>query len=81
LGATAHRLIGVGIGHNLPQEARQSFARAVVDVDGFWSVRHSGPPARSANDEIAERDEIAKYRSQKSTFNFSVLPVVAGLHW
>jgi hypothetical protein len=24
-----------GIGHNLPQEAPQAFATAIVDVDGF----------------------------------------------
>ena len=30
-----HRLITGGIGHNLPQEAPQAFAQAVVDVDGW----------------------------------------------
>ena len=30
-----HRLITGGVGHNLPQEAPMSFARAVVDVDAF----------------------------------------------
>ncbi|ACL55843.1 alpha/beta fold hydrolase [Methylobacterium nodulans] len=34
-GRYEHRLITGGIGHNLPQEAPQAFARAVVDVDGF----------------------------------------------
>jgi pimeloyl-ACP methyl ester carboxylesterase len=34
-GAYAHRLITGGIGHNLPQEAPQAFARALIDVDGF----------------------------------------------
>ena len=29
------RLIKGGIGHNLPQEAPQAFAQAVVDVDRF----------------------------------------------
>jgi pimeloyl-ACP methyl ester carboxylesterase len=33
-GKYAHRLIKGGIGHNLPQEAPQAFAQAVVDVDG-----------------------------------------------
>jgi pimeloyl-ACP methyl ester carboxylesterase len=28
----AHRLIKGGVGHNLPQEAPQAFAEAVVDV-------------------------------------------------
>ena len=34
-GKYAHRLIGGGVGHNLPQEAPQAFAQAVVDVDRF----------------------------------------------
>jgi pimeloyl-ACP methyl ester carboxylesterase len=29
------RLISGGVGHNLPQEAPQAFAQAVIDVDGF----------------------------------------------
>jgi pimeloyl-ACP methyl ester carboxylesterase len=29
------RLIQGGVGHNLPQEAPQAFAQAVIDVDGF----------------------------------------------
>ena len=32
-GRYAHRLITGGIGHNLPQEAPQAFARAIIDVD------------------------------------------------
>ncbi len=32
-GKYSHRLITGGIGHNLPQEAPQAFAQAVVDVD------------------------------------------------
>jgi pimeloyl-ACP methyl ester carboxylesterase len=32
-GKYAHRLIKGGVGHNLPQEAPQAFAEAVVDVD------------------------------------------------
>src|SRR4051794_1025281 len=31
----AHRTIDGGIGHNLPQEAPQAFADAVVEVDGY----------------------------------------------
>ena len=31
----AHRIIKGGIGHNLPQEAPQAFAQAVVDVDNY----------------------------------------------
>ncbi|RWL98359.1 MAG: alpha/beta hydrolase [Mesorhizobium sp.] len=34
-GKYEHRLITGGIGHNLPQEAPQAFARAVIDVDRF----------------------------------------------
>jgi pimeloyl-ACP methyl ester carboxylesterase len=34
-GKYAHRIITGGVGHNLPQEAPQAFAQAVVDVDGF----------------------------------------------
>jgi pimeloyl-ACP methyl ester carboxylesterase len=34
-GRYSHRTIRGGIGHNLPQEAPQVFAQAVVDVDGY----------------------------------------------
>ena len=34
-GKYEHRLVTAGIGHNLPQEAPQAFAEAVVAVDGF----------------------------------------------
>ena len=37
-GPYSHRLIKGGIGHNLPQEAPQAFAQAVVDVDGKHST-------------------------------------------
>jgi pimeloyl-ACP methyl ester carboxylesterase len=33
-GQYAHRMVTGGIGHNLPQEAPQAFAQAVVDVSG-----------------------------------------------
>jgi pimeloyl-ACP methyl ester carboxylesterase len=32
-GKYEHRIVSGGIGHNLPQEAPQAFAQAVVDVD------------------------------------------------
>ena len=32
-GKYAHRLLTGGIGHNLPQEAPQAFAEAIVDAD------------------------------------------------
>jgi pimeloyl-ACP methyl ester carboxylesterase len=34
-GKYAYRLINGGVGHNLPQEAPQAFAQAVIDVDSF----------------------------------------------
>jgi len=34
-GKYQHRLIKGGVGHNLPQEAPQAFAKAVVDVDRY----------------------------------------------
>ncbi len=34
-GKYAHRNITGGVGHNLPQEAPQAFAKAVIDVDGY----------------------------------------------
>jgi pimeloyl-ACP methyl ester carboxylesterase len=33
----AHRVITGGVGHNLPQEAPQAFAEAIIAVDGFAS--------------------------------------------
>jgi len=35
LGRYTHRVITGGVGHNLPQEAPQAFAQAIVDVDGY----------------------------------------------
>jgi pimeloyl-ACP methyl ester carboxylesterase len=34
-GKYSHRLIAGGVGHNLPQEAPQDFAKAIVDVDAY----------------------------------------------
>ena len=31
----AHRLLKDGVGHNLPQEAPQAFAGAVIEGDGY----------------------------------------------
>jgi pimeloyl-ACP methyl ester carboxylesterase len=36
-GKYVHRTISGGIGHNLPQEAPEPFAQAVVEVDSFDS--------------------------------------------
>ena len=33
-GRYAHRLLTGGVGHNLPQEAPEAFARAVIDSEG-----------------------------------------------
>jgi pimeloyl-ACP methyl ester carboxylesterase len=35
-GRYAHWVITGGVGHNLPQEAPEAFAQAVVDVDGYF---------------------------------------------
>ncbi len=32
-GKYEHRIVDGGIGHNLPQEAPQAFARAIIDAD------------------------------------------------
>jgi pimeloyl-ACP methyl ester carboxylesterase len=37
-GKYANRIITGGIGHNLPQEAPQAFAQAVVDVDAYSTI-------------------------------------------
>jgi pimeloyl-ACP methyl ester carboxylesterase len=34
-GTYAHRVITGGIGHNLPQEAPEACAEAVLEVDGY----------------------------------------------
>jgi hypothetical protein len=34
-GKWTHKTIEGGVGHNLPQEAPQAFAEAVVEVDGY----------------------------------------------
>ena len=34
-GKYTHRLLAGGVGHNVPQEAPQAFAEAVVEVDGY----------------------------------------------
>ena len=34
-GKYAHRVVKGGVGHNLPQEAPEAFARAVIEVDSF----------------------------------------------
>ena len=34
-GKYSHRTISGGIGHNLPQEAPQAFAEAIVEVDSY----------------------------------------------
>jgi pimeloyl-ACP methyl ester carboxylesterase len=34
-GKYTHRIVSGGVGHNLPQEAPEAFAKAVVEVDGY----------------------------------------------
>jgi pimeloyl-ACP methyl ester carboxylesterase len=34
-GRYAHRTLGGGIGHNLPQEAPDAFTKAIIEVDGY----------------------------------------------
>jgi len=34
-GKYSHRVVEGGIGHNLPQEALQAFAEAIIDVDSY----------------------------------------------
>ncbi|MFY9776577.1 MAG: hypothetical protein WBF20_16155 [Trebonia sp.] len=34
-GKYEHRVVEGGIGHNLPQEAPQAFAQAIIDAAGF----------------------------------------------
>jgi pimeloyl-ACP methyl ester carboxylesterase len=46
-GKYTHRLIKGGIGHNLPQEAPQAFAQAVVDVNGYSAKGGGSHLARS----------------------------------
>jgi pimeloyl-ACP methyl ester carboxylesterase len=48
-GKYEHRLIEGGIGHNLPQEAPQVFAQAVVDADSFNSSRAGRGASPSGN--------------------------------
>jgi pimeloyl-ACP methyl ester carboxylesterase len=35
LGRYEHRQVNGGVGHNLPQEAPQAFAKAIIEVDGY----------------------------------------------
>jgi pimeloyl-ACP methyl ester carboxylesterase len=41
-GKYTHRLLKGGIGHNLPQEAPQAFAKAVIDIDALAAGRIQG---------------------------------------
>jgi pimeloyl-ACP methyl ester carboxylesterase len=40
-GKYSHRTITRGVGHNLPQEAPQAFAQAVIDVHGYAKMSHA----------------------------------------
>ena len=41
-GPYRHKVIGGGIGHNLPQEAPQAFAEAVIEADRLSEQRGIG---------------------------------------
>jgi pimeloyl-ACP methyl ester carboxylesterase len=41
-GPYRHKVIGGGVGHNLPQEAPQAFAEAVIEADGLSEQRGLG---------------------------------------
>jgi pimeloyl-ACP methyl ester carboxylesterase len=45
-GAYGHRVIDGGVGHNLPQEAPEGFAEAIIDVDGFGPEASTDAPGR-----------------------------------
>ncbi|MFL5401438.1 MAG: hypothetical protein ACJ8BF_01325 [Gemmatimonadales bacterium] len=40
-GKYSHRTITGGVGHNLLQEAPESFAQAVIDVEGYAKMSHA----------------------------------------
>ena len=44
-GKYSHRNINGGVGHNLPEEAPEAFAKAVADVDGYGSESGFSPAA------------------------------------
>ena len=45
-GEYEHRTVEGGVGHNLPQEAPESFAQAVLDVGGRGSVSWAPEPPK-----------------------------------
>jgi pimeloyl-ACP methyl ester carboxylesterase len=66
VGKYEHRTITGGIGHNLPQEAPQAFAQAVIDVDAYSSAL---VPIRLSHTESASgrRDDALATRSTVQT--------------
>jgi len=38
-GKYSHRVVGGGVGHNLPQEAPEAFARAILDVASLYAAK------------------------------------------
>jgi len=54
-GKYENRIIKGGIGHNLPQEAPEAFAKAVVDVDGYRSALACAGPANGSDDRIPRK--------------------------
>jgi pimeloyl-ACP methyl ester carboxylesterase len=53
-GRYTHRLVAGGVGHNLPQEAPQAFAEAVVEVDSYRGAT-DGPGGNRMEDLPQER--------------------------
>jgi len=62
-GKYAHRTIEGGIGHNLPQEAPQAFAKAVIEVDRVLIVRTDRQGGRCAMRHFAYLRDMANRRS------------------
>jgi pimeloyl-ACP methyl ester carboxylesterase len=53
----AHRTISGGIGHNLPQEAPQAFAEAIIDADSYCPVKITPPAPRARSRTWAQPHE------------------------
>jgi pimeloyl-ACP methyl ester carboxylesterase len=46
-GKYSHRTVSGGIGHNLPHEAPQVFAEAIVEVDSYWTKNLADPQSEN----------------------------------
>ena len=61
-GRYAHRTITGGVGHNLPQEAPQAFAEAVIEVDEIREAYPGASFGRSLAFKRPSRGGKGKYR-------------------